>query len=275
MSKIVFVGAGAMAEAIINGLTKEEKVSPELIHVMNRSNMEQLEHLKRTYNVQIVCKEKKALKEADIIFLAIKPKDAVDVCKDIAPLIHKNAMIISVMAGVSIDTIAEHLGARPIARAMPNTSAAVGLSATGVSWNELISEDAKLEITSILEGIGTVKAVEEDDLHIVTALAGSGPAYLYYFAEQFEAAAIKHGLAQADARQLFIQTMEGAAQMLKKGDVEPSELRRKVTSPGGTTEAGVEQLIQHHVNDAIFACIDAAQNKSRELGKQYEKVKCD
>ncbi|TQR15641.1 pyrroline-5-carboxylate reductase [Psychrobacillus soli] len=270
MSKIVFIGAGAMAEAIINGLTKEEKVLPAQIHVTNKSDIDQLEHLKQTYNVQIVCEEKKAITEANIIVLAMKPKDAIDAFGEIASYLNEGAMIISVIAGVSIQTISTHLGTRPIARVMPNTSAAVGLSASAVSWNDLVSEKSKLEVIDILEAIGSVKVVDEEDLHVVTALAGSGPAYLYYFAEQFEAAAVQHGLTSADARQLFIQTMEGAAQMLKKGDVEPSELRRKVTSPGGTTEAGVEQLIHHKVDEAIFACIDAAQNKSRVLGKQYE-----
>lgn len=270
MTKIVFVGAGAMAEAIIKGLTKKEKVSPEQIHVTNKSDLEQLKHLESTYHVQLVCAEKKALTEADIVFLAMKPKDAVDACQEIAAFINKEATIISVIAGVSIQTITAHLGSRPIARVMPNTSAAVGLSASAVSWNDLVSEESKLGIIDLLESIGTVKAVVEEDLHVVTALAGSGPAYLYFFAEQFEAAAVEHGMNQADARQLFIQTMEGAAQMLKKGDVEPAELRKKVTSPGGTTEAGIEQLVKHKVDEAIFACIDAAQKKSRELGKQYE-----
>lgn len=270
MSKIVFIGAGAMAEAIINGLTKEEKFLPAQIHVTNKSDIDQLEHLKRTYNVQIVCEEKKAIKEADIIVLAMKPKDSIDAFEEISSYINEKATIISVIAGVSIQTITSHLGTRPIARVMPNTSAAVGLSASAVSWNDLVSESLKQEIINILQAIGSVKVVNEEDLHVVTALAGSGPAYLYYFAEQFEAAAVQHGLSSEDARQLFIQTMEGAAQMLKKGDVEPSELRRKVTSPGGTTEAGVEQLIHHKVNEAIFACINAAQNKSRVLGKQYE-----
>lgn len=270
MSKIVFIGAGAMAEAIINGLTKEVKFLPAQIHVTNKSDTDQLKHLKRTYNVQIVCEEKKAITEADIIVLAMKPKDAIDAFEEIASYLNEETTIISVIAGVSIQTIAAHLGTRPIARVMPNTSAAVGLSASAVSWNDLVSDRSKLEIINILEAIGSVKVVDEEDLHVVTALAGSGPAYLYYFAEQFEAAAVKHGLSSSDARQLFIQTMEGAAQMLKKGDVEPSELRRRVTSPGGTTEAGVEQLVQHKVNEAIFACIDAAQNKSRVLGKQYE-----
>ncbi|WP_419958844.1 pyrroline-5-carboxylate reductase [Psychrobacillus sp. BM2] len=270
MTKIVFVGAGAMAEAIINGLTKGNKISPEFIHVTNKSDVSQLNYLKETYDVQIVCEQKKAITEANIIFLAMKPKDANDALNSLAPYINKDATIISVIAGISIQTILNSLGNRPIARVMPNTSAAVGMSASAICWNELISDGSKLLIIDLLESIGSVKVVAEEDLHVVTALSGSGPAYFYYFAEQFESAAIKYGLEKGDARQLFIQTMEGAAQMLKNGDAEPEELRRRVTSPGGTTEAGLEQLMAHKVNEAIFACIQAAQNRSRELGKLFE-----
>jgi len=270
MTKIVFVGAGAMAEAIINGLTKGNKISPASIHVMNKSDEKQLQYLKNTYNIQIVCEQKKALTDANLIFLAMKPRDASEALNSLAPYINKDATIISVIAGINIQTIINSLGNRPIARVMPNTSAAVGMSASAICWNDVISEDSKLFIINLLESIGSVKVVAEENLHIVTALSGSGPAYFYYFAEQFESAAVEHGLDPGDARQLFIQTMEGAAQMLKKGDVEPSELRRRVTSPGGTTEAGLEQLVEHKVSEAIFACINAAQNKSRELGKLFE-----
>lgn len=270
MTKIVFVGAGAMAEAIINGLTKGNKISPTLIHVTNKSDESQLNYLKETYGVQIVCEQKKALTEANIIFLAMKPKDANDALTSLSPYINKEATIISVIAGISIQTILNALGNRPIARVMPNTSAAVGMSASALCWNDLITEESKVLIIDLLQSIGSVKVVAEDDLHVVTALSGSGPAYFYYFAEQFESAAVEYGLDPADARQLFIQTMEGAAQMLKKGDVEPKELRRRVTSPGGTTEAGLDQLMEHKVGEAIFACIHAAQNRSRELGKLFE-----
>lgn len=270
MSNIVFVGAGSMAEAIINGLTKDKIVSPAFIHVMNKSDINQLHYLKETYDVQIVCEQKKALTEANIVFLAMKPKDATDALTSLAPYISEKATIISVIAGINIQSIANSLGKRPIVRVMPNTSAAVGMSASAICWNEYIEEDAKLPIIHLLESIGSVKVVAEEDLHVVTALSGSGPAYFYYFAEQFESAAVKCGLEKDDARQLFIQTMEGAAQMLKKGDLEPTELRRRVTSPGGTTEAGLEQLMEHNVSEAIFACINAAQNRSRELGKIFE-----
>ena len=267
---IVFVGAGSMAEAIIRGLTKEKHIPSSNIYVMNRSDVRQLEYLQQTYDVQLVCEQKIALQNADYVFLAMKPKDAKEALTGIASYLKADATIISVIAGVSIQTLENYLGKRPIARVMPNTSAAVGMSASAVSWNEAVSSMAQQTILTILKSIGTVKTVKEDDLHIVTALAGSGPAYLYYFAEHFEAAAMKHGLSKLDARDLFVQTMEGAAQMLKSSDGEPAELRRKVTSPGGTTEAGVEQLVDHHVNEAIFACIDAAQQKSRVLGQLYE-----
>lgn len=270
MTKIVFVGAGAMAEAIINGLTKSNKISPTSIHVTNKSDVNQLNYLKQTYNVQILCEQKEALTKANIVFLAMKPKDAQEALTSLAPYLNKDATIISVIAGINIQTIINALGNRPVARVMPNTSAAVGMSASALCWNELIADESKLLIIDLLESIGSVKVVEEDDLHVVTALSGSGPAYFYYFAEQFESAAVQHGLDSGDARQLFIQTMEGAAQMLKKGDVEPSELRRRVTSPGGTTEAGLEQLMEHKVSEAIFACIHAAENRSREIGKIFE-----
>ena len=206
-----------------------------------------------------------------MIVLAVKPKDVNSACLEIKPFLSQSAAIISVVAGVSIQTLSSLLGDRPIARVMPNTSASVGLSASAICWNNLVTTEIQQLIIDLLQAIGTVKAVEEEDMHIVTALSGSGPAYLYYFAEQFEKAAVQHDLHPKIARDLFIQTMEGAVEMLKNGEAEPNELRKRVTSPGGTTEAGIEQLIQHKVDEAIFACIDAAQNKSRILGKQYDK----
>lgn len=270
MTNIVFIGAGSMAEAIIKGLLEEEKVSPSSICVMNKSDEKQLHYLNAKYKIEIMCTKKLALQKADLVFLAMKPKDAIQACKEIASFLNKQAIVVSVIAGVSIKTIESYLGDRPIARVMPNTSASVGLSASALCWNEKINNVAKKEIINLLESIGTVKVVQEVDMHVITALSGSGPAYLYYFAEQFEAAAVQHGLSQEDARHLFIQTMKGAAYMLMKGEDEPAELRRKVTSPGGTTEAGIEQLMFHKVDEAIFACISAAQQKSRTLGEQFE-----
>ena len=270
MRRIVFVGAGSMAEALIKGIIKENKIMPEAIYVMNKSDVDQLSRLKDTYQIEIVCPKRRVLQEADLVVLAVKPKDVATACQEIKDFLSRNAVIISVVAGVSTQTLSSLLGERPIARVMPNTSASVGFSASAVCWNNLVTDEQQLIVSDLLQAIGSVKSVNEKDMHIVTALSGSGPAYLYYFAEQFEKAAVQHDLHPKIARDLFIQTMEGAVEMLKTGDAEPNELRRKVTSPGGTTEAGIQQLIQYKVDEAIFACIDAAQNKSRMLGKQYE-----
>ena len=133
-------------------------------------------------------------------------------------------------------------------------------------WNQAISEELKKHILGLLESIGMVKEVEEDDLHAVTALSGSGPAYVYYLAEALEEAAIGKGLSKDIARALIIQTLEGAAAMLKETGTEPAELRKNVTSPGGTTEAGLKALENGMFKETIAACIEKAEARSRELG---------
>ena len=191
------------------------------------------------------------------------------VMADTFPYLNNKTAVLSVIAGVSIQTIENGLGARPIARSMPNTSATIGKSASGVAWNQAISEELKTHILGLLESIGMVKEVEEDDLHAVTALSGSGPAYVYYLAEALEEAAIGKGLSKDIARALIIQTLEGAAAaMLKETGTEPSELRNNVTSPGGTTEAGLNALENGMFEETIAACIEKAEARSRELGAQ-------
>lgn len=268
METIVFVGAGSMAEAIIAGIVEQDAVMPKNVFVMNKSDDERLLSLQNKYGISIVCKEKEALKQADLVVLATKPKDIHIVMADILPYLADHTAILSVIAGVSIQTIEEGLGARPIARSMPNTSATIGKSATGVAWNAAIDERLQTLVLGLLESIGMVKVVEEDDLHVVTALSGSGPAYVYYLAEALEEAAIAKGLSKDVARSLIIQTLAGAAAMLKETGAEPAELRNNVTSPGGTTAAGLKALEGRMFKEAIGECISKAEARSRELGAQ-------
>jgi pyrroline-5-carboxylate reductase len=268
MKTIVFIGAGSMAEAVIAGIVEQGAVVPQNVFVMNRSDDERLVSLHNKYGVSIVCKEKEALKNADLVVLATKPKDIHQAMADTLPYLDDKTAVLSVIAGVSIQTIENGLGARPIARSMPNTSATIGKSASGIAWNKAISEELKKHILGLLESIGMVKEVEEDDLHAVTALSGSGPAYVYYLAEALEEAAIGKGLSKDIARALIIQTLEGAAAMLKETGTEPAELRNNVTSPGGTTEAGLNALDNGKFKETIAACIEKAVARSRELGAQ-------
>lgn len=272
MEKIVFVGAGSMAEAVIAGICKQKTVDSSSVYVMNRSDDDRLHHLQECYGVSIVSSSRNELKSADLIVLATKPKDVQVAMEQIVPLLKKEAVILSVLAGVPISTIERGLGLRGIARSMPNTSAAIGKSATGVAWNSIIEKKDKQQILALLGSIGIVVEVEEDQLHAVTALSGSGPAYVYYLAEALEKAAIQAGIEQPIARELIIQTLDGAAGMMQKTQEEPDVLRKNVTSPGGTTEAGILALSEGGFQEAVKSCIQDAENRSRELGNSNGKV---
>ena len=202
-----------------------------------------------------------------MIILAMKPKDVQEAMRMISPYLHPSTSILSILAGISIDTIEQGLGSRPIARAMPNTSATIGLSATGISFNSLVDPSAKERFLSLLNAVGLVMEVEEDQLHAITALSGSGPAYLYYLIEAFENVGAEFGLQKDVVRALMAQTLAGSAAMLTYGKEEPEVLRRKVTSPGGTTEAGIAALDRMNFTESIAACIRSAEQRSRELAK--------
>ncbi|MDM5334350.1 pyrroline-5-carboxylate reductase [Ureibacillus composti] len=266
MQKVIFIGAGSIAEALIQGWVEQEVVPCKQIYVTNRFHFERLEYLSSCYGTQIL-QDKNEIYDADLIILAVKPKDAKTAMQSIKPYISPNASILSVMAGISINTIENELGNRPIARVMPNTSATIGMSASGVAFNQDATDIQKHTFLQMLEAIGIVIEVEEDKLHAVTALSGSGPAYLYYLLEAWESVGTEFGLSKEEVRTLMIQTIAGSAAMLQSVKEEPTILRQKVTSPGGTTEAGIRALESNHFKEAIFACIKSAEARSRELAK--------
>nr|WP_285876993.1 pyrroline-5-carboxylate reductase [Fictibacillus phosphorivorans] len=265
--KITFIGAGAMAEAIMEGLIKTNKWHASLITIKNRSNSDRLMELQTKYGVIPAPTLKDAVSNAEIIILAVKPKDASEAVKSIEPFIQKNQLIISVMAGVSTETITEWVNKdNPVLRAMPNTSASIGYSATALSKGLFAADTHVQKAVELFETIGTVTLVPEEKLHIVTGLSGSGPAYIYYVAEAMQKAAEELNLSHEEAKTLISQTLLGASLMLKNTSESPIELRKKVTSPGGTTEAGIGKLDQYQVHDAFLACIKKAVRRSEELG---------
>ncbi|OQP06039.1 pyrroline-5-carboxylate reductase [Geobacillus sp. 46C-IIa] len=263
---IAFIGAGSMAEALIAGMTKTF-CHPAQIVVTNRQNRARLEELERTYGIRAAQDARHAVEQADIIILAMKPKDVAEAMATIAPAIRPNQLMLSLLAGVTTETI-ERLAGRDIAvvRAMPNTSAAVGLSATAIAGGRFASKQHLETAKQLFETVGIVTVVPERDLHAVTGLSGSGPAYVYYLVEAMEKAAADIGLERDVAKTLILQTIIGAAEMLKASDKHPSVLRREVTSPGGTTEAGISVLEQYRFQEAIAACIRRATVRSEELG---------
>ncbi|MGY3717431.1 pyrroline-5-carboxylate reductase [Sutcliffiella cohnii] len=265
--KIAFLGAGSMAEAIISGLIKRGIANPSDISVTNRQDVERLNLIARIYGVTTETNKEKAVSEANVVFLAIKPKDAKEALQSIASYVNNDTLIISVLAGVSIESIQQLLQKEVrVIRAMPNTSATVGLSATAISVGENVTEDEYEFARTLFSAIGSCSIVKEDQLHAVTGLSGSGPAYVYYVAEALEKAALEQGLEHEVAKKLIQQTLLGAAEMLGRTKKEPAQLRREVTSPGGTTEAGISILQQSETAEAIQACVKRATERSRELG---------
>lgn len=261
-----------MAEAIIRGLINTKKASPKHIFAFNRSNQNRLSELHRNYGIQAVLDsgdKERILQDADIVVLAMKPKDAAMAMKDIAPLLVKQPLLISVIAGLTIHKLERMAGPSiPIVRTMPNTSSTIGLGATGISFSDTVSPEQQLLAEDIFNSIGIVRIVKEEHLDIVTGLSGSGPAYVYLMIEKMIEAGVEGGLAEDAAAELAVQTVLGAAQMLNHTKESPASLRIKVTSPGGTTQAALEVLDKEGFSTSLKKAILRAAERARELGQQ-------
>ncbi|WP_409301531.1 pyrroline-5-carboxylate reductase [Peribacillus sp. SCS-155] len=269
MKKIAFIGAGSMAEAIISGLITGGVVTPSQIYVRNRNNQDRLAKLKRQYKINICTALDELLEGADVVLLAVKPKDVLAAMNTIHPYIQEHMLFISVAAGVSTKSLEEVLQKEmAIVRAMPNTSAAVGKSATAIAANKY-TDQSQLELAKrLFDTIGLATVVDEHHLDGVTGLSGSGPAYIYYLVEAMEKSSESLGLDKATSKQLIIQTLIGAAEMLNRTEKTPATLRKEVTSPGGTTEAGIKVLEAHGVKEALISCIQEAALQSQRMGMQ-------
>lgn len=267
---IYFIGAGSMSEAIVRGLTKLDSVNPEQITMTNRGNQERLLELNLAYGVSYSLDEeqrKQAISRADIIVLAMKPKDAAAAIRMYHASLRTSQLIISVIAGLSIPSIEKLAGIPlPIVRSMPNTSSTIGLGATGISYSINASVEQQKLARDIFECIGIVCEVEEAALDIVTGVSGSGPAYIYYIMEAMIAGGISGGLDATTARLLTVQTVLGAANMVLQTEENPADLRKKVTSPGGTTQAALELMSTNGVADHISNAVLRAAERAGELG---------
>ncbi|MDR4948492.1 pyrroline-5-carboxylate reductase [Neobacillus cucumis] len=268
MNKIAMIGAGSMAEAIITGILENDLIDKKNIWVTNSGNEDRLKNLETRYGICSTYDLRTLFDGADIVMLAMKPKDADTAIDSIREYLTDNMLIVSVLAGVSMNTL-ETLARKPlsIARSMPNTSAAVGKSATAIAVNERVSMAQLESIKQLFETVGLAKFVEEEQLDAVTGLSGSGPAYIYYLIEAMENSADEIGLDKQMAQELIVQTLIGAAEMVKNSSKSPAQLRREVTSPGGTTEAGIRVLEEFEVQQAFISCIKAATEQSIKMGK--------
>ncbi|PZE22618.1 pyrroline-5-carboxylate reductase [Paenibacillus xerothermodurans] len=269
---ITFVGAGSMAEAIIRGLTSQGQGDPARITVLNRQDRSRLNALQQTYGVSYAVEpadKDGAIAQADVVVAAFKPKDAIEGITALRPLLRRSQLLISVIAGLSTSTIQSilHTTDQPIVRTMPNTSSSIGLGATGLSFTAAVSEEQRQLAVDMFSSAGIVTVVEEAQLDIVTGVSGSGPAYIYYMMEAMIEGGIRGGLSPEAAKQLTVQTVLGAAKMVELTGEEPSQLRRKVTSPNGTTQAALETLQSHDFSAAVTKAVLRAAERAGELGQ--------
>ncbi len=263
-SKVVFIGAGNMAEAIVSGMVAGGFCAPEKI-IMTDIRPERLADLAKEYGVSIST-DNGVVKNAEIVVLAVKPQAMADVLKAIAPVLRKETLIVSIAAGIPTGKIETALGGkRRVVRVMPNTPALVGQGASAIAAGTN-ADEADLDVTeTILDCVGLTVRVNEKELDAVTALSGSGPAYVFYLLEGMLSAADKMGLDKETARRLALKTVEGAARLMEDTGEEADVLRAKVTSKGGTTEAAIRSLDDAGVKDAIIQALLAAQKRSIEL----------
>ncbi|MEH7545513.1 pyrroline-5-carboxylate reductase [Neobacillus vireti] len=271
--RIALIGAGSMAEAMISGMLRSKRIRPNQILVTNRNNSKRLAELEKSYGVRGNKRGDLNLKVVDIIILAMKPKDIVEALRSIKNELHPHQLVISVVAGIATSIIEDHLlEGQQVIRVMPNTSSMIGESATAFVSGKHTSAASVMVAEELLACMGTIYRLDEGKMDIFTGIAGSGPAYVYYLMEHIERAGKEGGLDAKTARQIGVQTILGAAKMMMQQNETPAELREKVTSPNGTTAAGLEALKVHGGGKAIFQAIKGAEKRSKELSWQIQEM---
>ncbi|HEY0060593.1 MAG TPA: pyrroline-5-carboxylate reductase [Telluria sp.] len=269
--RISFIGGGNMASALIAGLAGK-LTSGELIHVVD-PNAEALDKLRLAHGVTTANSIGPELAACDIIVLAVKPQQMRDVAAALKPHLNANPLILSIAAGIRAADLARWLGGYgAIVRTMPNTPALIGRGITGMVATDGVSAPQRIAADQVMQAVGaTVWLDNEALIDPVTAVSGSGPAYVFFFIEAMQQAAVEMGLSAEQGRQLALATFAGAAQLAVQSDDSVPVLRQKVTSKGGTTHAAITSMEQSGVKEKIVEAMKAAAARGRELGEEMGK----
>lgn len=265
-TKITFIGAGNMASSLAGGIIAK---GYDPLHItLTDVNDSQLAQARSNLHVNTSRDNLSACQKADVIVLAVKPQVMGDVIAPLQAIVtQRRPLIISIAAGITLAKLEGWLGAdAAVVRCMPNTPALVEAGATGLFANANVSPSQREQARAIMASVGLALWVDnEDQIDAVTALSGSGPAYFFLVMEAMIAAGKAMGLSEQVARQLTLQTALGSAQMAITGSVEPAELRRRVTSPGGTTERAISIMEQQGLRDTFLQALKGAYDRSKEL----------
>ncbi len=264
--KIGFIGGGNMAEAIIKGVRgKGQGVRKEI--VVSEPREERRKYLEQTYGIKSTSSNKEAAGSCNIIILAVKPQNMEAVLYEISPDITEDKTVVSIAAGITLSYLSSKLKTKRLIRVMPNTPALVQGGMTVMSLCECFDDKDISVVREIFMSIGELLVLHEKHMNAVTAVSGSGPAFIALFIEAMIEAGVKLGLSEEAASSLAIQTAIGTAKLLETG-MPPSKLREMVTSPGGTTAAGLKMFEEKGLRDIVSAALQAAKNRAEELGRR-------
>lgn len=265
------IGCGNMAQAMVRGLLDSHYVNQGQI-IVSDPDPAKRDYIEKTFGIKALAENEEVLKASDIVIFAIKPADMTEALKKLKGCCSPNQLFITIAAGYPTSKIKEHLGQNfEIARAMPNTPANIGEGATGLYLPKAMSDDSKRLAEKVFKAIGRVVLIKDEEmLDAVTAVSGSGPAYLFYFLEAMIEGGINVGLPQEIANQLAIQTVVGASNLIKHTGEPPDILRKKVTSTGGTTAAAIDSFTKSRLKELIKDGIKAAYERSKEIVKKVK-----
>ena len=261
---IGFVGTGRIARALISGLTKREHT---VIVGFDREPVA-LASICADYPVLPCLSIEEVARQAQVIILAVKPYQMEEVLGELKPSLNANHLLVSVAAGISSEFIRKNSGEEMrVIRVMPNTPAFVGKGMTALCRGKMASEEDILLVSDLFSSIGRVAILDESQMDAATALSGSGPAYMFHILDSLAEGGVQCGLSRDEALILGAQTMIGAATMVLSGSKSPEELKGEVTTPGGTTEAGLKVMDKENIRHILIETVAAAAARSRELMK--------
>lgn len=260
---IGFIGGGNMAEALIRGLIKEGKRNI----IVSEPVEERRRYLEKCYGIKTILSNNDLVKAVDIIVLAVKPQNIRDVLNEIKDNVSDKHTVVSIAAGIPLNLIKNYLKTDKLIRAMPNLAAIVGESMTVLAICECLEMKVVAPVRDIFMSVGKVITLPEHYMNLVTALSGSGPGFFCYILEEFIHVATEIGFSEDIASELLIQTFIGTAKLLDSG-LPPDKIRQKVTSPGGTTEAGLKILSEGLLREILLKTVNEATKRAKELSSQ-------
>lgn len=269
MSKIVFIGGGNMASCLIGGMLANGFSSQDI--TVSEPNEDSRNRMSSSFGVLTTDDNIAAASQADIVVLAVKPQIMGTVASPLAQALEHKPIIVSIAAGIPVNALQNWMGQElKIVRAMPNTPAMVQSGATGLFANQSLGKDQQTIIENIFSAVGyTCWVNQESDIDAVTAVSGSGPAYFFLIYEAMLKVAKELGLDSETASQLTLHTAMGAARLALGSDSAPEELRKQVTSPGGTTQAAIESFQAQGLEDVFRKAMTAAEERAKEMSDDF------